>query len=105
MKLPKQLKRHCPKCNKHTTQKVAQAKGKGRSKAHPLSRMGNTRIRLRGLRRGAGNQGKFSKPALKNWKSTGRKQSKKSDFRYECTECKKKFVQKEGIRAKKIELI
>ncbi len=105
MKVPKVRKRHCPHCNKHTEHKVAQAKGKGRSKSVTLSRMGPTRIRKRGLRRGAGNYGKLSKPAIKNWKLTGKKQSKKTDFRFECSACKKKSVQNSGIRAKKVELI
>ncbi len=106
MKVPKLRKRHCPHCNKHTEQKVSQSKGKGRSKARPLSRMGTARVRMRGQKRGAGNLGKYgSKPPIKNWKLTGKKQSKKTDFRFECTVCKKKTIQKEGLRAKKVELI
>lgn len=105
MKRPKLIKRHCPHCNKHSEQKVLEAKNRGRSKANPLSRMGPSRVRARGLRRGAGNQGKFSKPPIKSWKMTGKKMSKKTDFRYECSSCKKQTVQKEGLRAKKVELI
>lgn len=105
MKRPKLLKRHCPHCNKHTDQKTLESKNRGRSKANPLSRMGPTRVHKRGLRRGAGNQGRFSKPAIKKWKLTGKKMSKKSDLRYQCTACKKQTVQKTGLRAKKLELI
>jgi membrane-bound inhibitor of C-type lysozyme len=34
-----------------------------------------------------------------------KKQSKKTDFRYQCSECKKMSVQSAGIRAKKVELV
>lgn len=105
MKIPKVRNRHCKYCNKHTSHKVGQSKGKGRSKSTPMSRMGGSRIRKRGLRRGVGNKGRYSKPAIKNWKLTGRKQSKKTDLRYECSECKKKSVQASGKRAKKVEFI
>ncbi|MFT4283022.1 MAG: 50S ribosomal protein L44e [Candidatus Woesearchaeota archaeon] len=105
MKLPKAIKRHCKHCNKHTEHKVSQAKNRGRSKANPLAKMGSSRVRERGERRGHGNFGKYSKPAIKSWKRTGKKQSKKSDLRYACSACKKQSVQKQGIRAKKLELI
>jgi len=36
---------------------------------------------------------------------TGKKLSKKTDFRYTCKECKKSVCQKDGFRAKKIELV
>src|SRR5690606_33747871 len=98
-------KRHCKFCNKHTDQKVTESKNRGRSKAHPLSRMGNSRLMDRGERRGQGNLGKYSKPPIKSWKSTGKKTSKKPDLRYTCPTCKKATAQKEGTRAKKLELI
>ncbi len=84
---------------------MAEAKSRGRSKANPLSRFGLRRLLDRGLKRGAGNQGKFSKPPIKNWKSTGKKTTKKTDLRYTCPECKKTSVQSKGVRVKKIELI
>lgn len=105
MKKPKVMKRHCPTCKKHTEQKLAEAKSRGRSKAHPLSKFGARRLSDRGAKGGAGNQGKFSKPPIKNWKSTGKKVSKKTDFRYTCQVCKKTTVQQSGKRAKKVELI
>lgn len=105
MKKPKVVKRHCPNCNKHTEQKVAEAKSRGRSTAHPLSRFGTRRLKDRGAKGGAGNQGKFSKPPIKKWKMTGKKLSKKIDLRYTCQECKKTFVQKSGKRTKKFELV
>ena len=103
MKVPKQVKRHCPNCNKHTVQKVTQHKARGRSSAHPLSRGSTRRIRLRGLRRGFGNLGRYSKPPKP--KMTGKKMTKKTDFRYTCQECKRTFVQRSGIRTKKVELV
>ncbi|MCF7872360.1 50S ribosomal protein L44e [Candidatus Woesearchaeota archaeon] len=105
MKIPKTMNRHCPKCKKHTEQRVVESKNKGRSKAHPLSKFGSRRLKDRGERVGDGNQGKFSKPAIKNWRRTGKKLSKKTDLRYTCSVCKSMSAQPEGKRAKKLELI
>ncbi|MDP2749662.1 MAG: 50S ribosomal protein L44e [Nanoarchaeota archaeon] len=101
MKLVKSKKRYCPKCKKHTDHKVQMSKQKTRSSVHPLSHGSNVRIRARGLRRGFGNLGRYSKPSKP--KMTGKKQSKKTDLRYECKECKKMHIQSKGFRAKKIE--
>jgi ribosomal protein L44E len=57
----------------------------------------------RGLRRGYGNHGKYSRPAIASFKMTGKKMSKKTDLRYTCKGCKKTHVQPEGFRAKKVE--
>jgi ribosomal protein L44E len=103
MKFPKQVNRHCPRCNKHTVQKVIQSKSRGRNQSHPLSIGSKIRVRLRGQRRGVGNLGKYSKPPKP--KMVGKKLSKKTDFRYQCSECKKMSVQRKGFRAKKIELV
>jgi ribosomal protein L44E len=103
MKVPKATKRHCPHCGKHTEHKVALAKRKGRSTAHPLSKGGPTRIHSRGLRRGAGNLGRYSKPTKP--KMSGKKLSKKTDLRYQCAVCKKTSSQAKGVRAKKLELV
>jgi len=103
MKVPKQVNRHCPRCNKHTIHKVTLAKSRGRNQSRPMSIGSTMRVRMRGQRRGFGNQGKYSKPPKP--KMTGKKLSKKTDFRYQCGECKKMSVQREGIRSKKIELI
>lgn len=105
MKRPKIMNRYCPTCKKHTEQKLLQAKRRSRNSAHPMSSMSSHRVKQRGLRRGAGNLGRFSKPAIAKWKSTGKKMTKKSDFRYECSVCKKQTVQHGGIRAKKIEIV
>lgn len=105
MKIPKATKRHCPKCKKHTPHKVVESKNRGRSKSHPLSRFGARRLSDRGERTGAGNHGKFSKPAIKNWRRTGKKLSKKTDLRYMCETCKSTHAQPEGTRTKKLELV
>lgn len=100
MKLPKTVKRYCPFCKKHTEHKVAQSKKKAPSS---LSRGSKIRARKRGRARGTGNLGRYSKPAITKWKMTGKKSTKKTDFRYECSTCKKSHAQKKGFRAKKIE--
>ena len=100
MKVPKQEKRYCKKCKKHTIHKVANAKAKGRSAVHPLSKGSTKRIRERGRRRGAGNLGRYSKPTKP--KRTGAKSSKKTNLKYTCTVCKKASLQKKGVRAKKV---
>lgn len=102
MKKPKMIKRYCPYCKKHTEHKVSITKKKDPS---TLSYGSKTRARRRGVARGAGNRGRYSKPAISKFKMTGKKSTKKTDFRYECKECKKTHMQKKGIRAKRVELI
>ncbi|MBU1975836.1 MAG: 50S ribosomal protein L44e [Nanoarchaeota archaeon] len=103
MKKPKAINRYCPTCKKHTEQKLAESKKKGRNATHPLSHGSTHRIKARGQRRGAGNFGRYSRPTKP--KMTGKKLSKKTDFRYTCKDCKKTTVQKDGYRAKRIELV
>ncbi len=103
MKLPKTTMRFCPTCKKHTEHKIMQAKKKTHGTAHPLSYGSKTRTKLRGRARGYGNLGRYSRPAIGQWKMAGKKQSKKTDLRYECSVCKKQHVQKKGFRIKKIE--
>lgn len=100
MKLPKIIKRHCPYCKKHTEHKVSQSKKRSPSSLKYGSKV---RARKRGLARGHGNRGRYSKPAITKFKRTGKKSTKKTDLRYECKECKKVHVQKKGFRAKRIE--
>ena len=103
MKLPKNKKRYCPRCNKYTDQKVDQYKSAG--KRGSLSRGSIARAKKRGLGRGFGNKGKWgSKPAISKFKRTGAKQSKKVDLRYKCKVCGKTTVQNKGIRMKKVVL-
>ncbi|MBI1970372.1 50S ribosomal protein L44e [Candidatus Woesearchaeota archaeon] len=101
MKLPKTRKRYCPYCKKHTLHTLSAAKKKG---ASSLSYGSKHRARKRGKARGMGNLGRYSKPAVTKWKMTGKKGTKKTDFRYQCGECKKSHVQRYGIRAKRLEI-
>ncbi|MFH1064281.1 MAG: 50S ribosomal protein L44e [Candidatus Woesearchaeota archaeon] len=103
MKIPKAMKRYCPKCKKHTDQKVTQSKKRTPFASRPLSIAGKKR---RGFGKGHGNLGtRGSKPAIGSFKMTGKKASKKTDLRYTCKECKKITTQRKGKRAKKVELV
>ena len=102
MKIPKQTKRYCPHCKKHTEQKVAQNKKKT---ASSLTYGSKVRAKLRGKARGTGNLGRYSKPAVTKFKMTGKKVTKKPDIRYECKECKKVTMQSSGIRSKRVEFV
>ncbi len=68
-----------------------------------MSRGAKSRVKSRGLRRGVGNLGRFSKKAMGSWKRYGKKQTKKTDLRYTCKECSKTSMQKKGKRTKKVE--
>lgn len=103
MKIPKNTKKYCPTCKKHTAQKITQAKKRTAGSARPLSQFAKSRT---GFGKGIGNLGKYgSKPAISKFKMTGKKQSKKTDLRYTCVTCKKTSVQKKGTRAKKVEFV
>ncbi len=103
MKMPKTTNRYCPFCKKHQEMAILQSKQMGRNKTHPMSRGSKQRMRARGLNRGFGNQGKYSRKAISAFKMCGKKSSKKTDFRYKCKVCGKCVAQKKGFRAKKIE--
>jgi large subunit ribosomal protein L44e len=100
MKMPKTVMRYCPFCRKHTEQKISQTKKRSPSS---LSYGSKVRARRRGAARGMGNLGRYSKPAISQFKMTGAKTSKKTDFRLECKECKKSHVHQKSFRAKKVE--
>ena len=72
MKKPKKLNRYCPYCRKKTEQKVKQ---QSTGKASTLKRGSKQRARLRGLFRGIGNLGRFSR--MKNQAKVNVKQLKK----------------------------
>ncbi|MDP4039085.1 MAG: hypothetical protein Q8P57_00685 [Candidatus Pacearchaeota archaeon] len=103
MKLPEQTNRYCPYCKKKTKQKISVAKQRSRSTTHPNSRWSNSRVRMRGLRRGTGNLGRFSKPAIKSWKRKS-KQTKRMTIMYTCSVCKKSKGIKKAIRASRINI-
>jgi large subunit ribosomal protein L44e len=91
LNLPKQIKRFCPKCNTHTTQKMTQYKaGKRRGSAIGERRHAKDK-------KGYGGQKfpKLAKPA---------KTTKKFTAILTCSVCKKKW-NKDGIRIRKIELV
>lgn len=100
MKLPKTVNRLCPKCKKHTEHKITSNK---RKNASSLKRGSKYRAKKRGLAKGAGNLGRYSKPAVTKFKLTGAKTTKKTDLRYTCSVCKKTSMQKSGIRTKRVE--
>src|SRR3989338_8931370 len=102
MKIQKSKKRYCKTCKKHTEQKIAQNKKRA---ASSLSRGSKYSARLRGVARGIGNLGRYSKPAVTKFKRTGAKGTKKTDLRYTCTVCKKSSNQSFGIRAKRVEFV
>jgi large subunit ribosomal protein L44e len=102
MKIPKTIKRFCKHCKKHTEHKVAANKKKTPSS---LKRGSKYRAKLRGLARGMGNLGRYSKPAVTKFKRSGAKSTKKTDLRYSCVVCKKTSMQAQGIRAKKVEFV
>ena len=102
MKIPKSKKRLCKTCKKHTAHKVAQNK---KRTASSLSQGSKYRARKRGLARGVGSLGRYSKPAVTKFKRTGAKSTKKTDLRFTCGECKKSSTQSTGIRAKRVEFI
>jgi len=103
MKIPKEMKRYCPKCMKHTLQKVKNEKNRGKNKTHHLTQFSKIRQKLRGYETGTGNQGRMSRGSMNSWKRYNKKHSKKTDLRYTCTVCGKTNVSSgKGIRSKKI---
>ena len=101
MKMPKTVNRHCPYCRKKTSQKVKQVSSGG--KKNSLSRGSKVRARLRGLARGIGNKGRYSKPAVSKFKRKT-KTTKKPQVLYTCTVCGKGKNQKKGKRTGKLVL-
>jgi large subunit ribosomal protein L44e len=103
MKLPKETKRYCPKCRKHTAHTVRTAKQKSRSATHPMSRGSASREKSRGLRGGTGSLGRRSRPAPKSWKRKT-KVTKRMGIEYTCKNCKKTHQKSKSIRAGRIEI-
>lgn len=102
MKIPKAQKRLCPYCKKHTEHSVVQNKRKSGS---ALKRGSKYRAKSRGLAKGSGNLGRYSKPAVTQFKRTGSKTTKKTDLRYQCKVCKKIQIISSGNRARKVEFV
>lgn len=107
MKLPKEVRRYNPVLKKHTVMKVVEAKKKSPNATHTMSRGSKGRVssRQKWKDQGSGNAGKTSRPPVKKRKMSGKKLSKKTDLRFVCKESGKTFVQKSGIRSKKVEFV
>lgn len=104
MKIPPQVNRYCPYCKAKTKQKVSVAKQKTRSATHPLSRGSSARAKLRGLKSGSGNKGKWgSKPPVGKWKRKT-KSTKRLSLMYTCSVCKKAKGVKKAIRVSRLEI-
>ena len=102
MKLPKVGMRYNPVLRKHTKHKIIQVK---KRTASSLTRGSKLRARRRGVARGVGGLGRYSKKALSKWKRTGVKGTKKFDIRYECQESKKQFTRANGgLRHKRLQI-
>ncbi len=101
MKIPKTIKRYCPFCKKKTEHKVTDISSG--AKRSSLKKGSKQRARLRGLARGMGNLGRYSKPAVSKFKRK-RKTTKKTNLLYTCKECKKSHQQKKGKRTGKLQI-
>ncbi len=102
MKFPKERKRLCPTCKKHTVHKIKQEKNRGKNRTHPMSRGSKVRVQLRGLWRGHGNHGSYARPPVGSRQMSGKKRTKETDLRYTCSVCRKTHMQKKGINLSKI---
>lgn len=103
MKVPKKLRKFCPKCKNYQEMGVSIAKQQGKNKVHPMSRGSKTRVRLRGGFRGFGNKGSFSRGAMTKWKRYNKKKSKKVNLKLQCKKCGKSIMLV-GSRSKKVEV-
>ena len=103
MKIPKKMRKFCPKCKQYQEMAVSQNRQQGKNKVHSMSRGSKTRMRKRGLARGFGNLGSVSRGAMSKWKGYGVKKSKKVNLILKCKVCGKSIVHI-GRRAKKIEI-
>ena len=91
MKMPKQIKAHCPFCNKHTLHTVERVrKGQATTMAH----IDRQKKRAQGI----GNSGKFSKVP------GGDKPTKRVNLRYRCNVCNKAHNRK-GFKVSKFDLV
>lgn len=101
MKLPKEKRRYCPYCKKHTTQAVLTQKQRSRSATHPLSRGSSAREFSRGLRGGYGNLGRRSRKGPKDWKRKT-KITKRITVQYKCGVCGKTKGIRKALRVSRI---
>ena len=91
MKFPKTTKRYCPHCKKKTEHKIKLISSG--AKRGTMTRGSKQRARKRGLNRGIGNKGRYSKPAVTKFKRKT-KTNKKPNVMYTCQTCKKSQYRK-----------
>jgi large subunit ribosomal protein L44e len=101
MKIPKQVNRYCPYCKKKTQHKVSEVSSGHKRGA--MKRGGKSRTRKRGLWRGKGSLGRYSKPAITKWKRRTKSTTKKV-LLYTCLACNKAHQTKKGKRASKLQI-
>ncbi len=99
IKIPKETKRHCPHCKKHTVHKVEIVKTAGRRSTSALK--AGSRYRKKKLEKGYGSS---PYPVIEHGRKHGAKTTKKVLLRFTCTECGKKHQIKRAQRLKKAEL-
>jgi len=97
MKIPKTTNRYCPFCKKKTEHKIKLVSTG--FKRGTLTKGSKQRARKRGLSRGIGNKGRYSKPAVSKFKRKT-KTNKKTNILYTCQTCKKSHYRK-GRRNKR----
>ena len=95
MKIPKTTNRYCPHCKKKTEQKIKLVSTG--TKRSSLKRGSKPRAKLRGLNKGIGNKGRYSKKPNPQHKRKA-KTTKKTNIMYTCKVCNKSKYQKKGIR-------
>lgn len=95
MKLPRKMKNYCPHCDRHTTHKVIEVKGKSR---------GSLTKGQRSFKRKMKGYGSFPREKPKQSSTYGSKLSEKKDIRLECEECGKQHVMTKKIRTKNLEI-
>lgn len=103
MKVPKKIRKFCPKCKQYQEMTVSLNRQQGKNKVHPMSRGSRSRMKKRGLDRGFGNKGSVSRGAMSKWKRYNVKKSKKVNLLLKCSVCHKS-MQLVGSRAKKVEV-
>lgn len=92
MKIPKEVKRYCPKCKAHKAFRLKVFKP-----GAPRQMSAGQRRHARKEKVGYGGKSKFI--------ATVKKQSKKPTFVAECTTCKKKISFSLGKRMKPVEIV
>jgi len=98
MKYPREAKRYCPKCNKHTDQKLERVKTSGRRAGSSLKKGRRKTVKLNF------GYGGSPYPKLENNRRAGAKTSQKVMIRYSCKTCGKKTQSMNAMRMKKFEI-